>query len=354
MILDVLSYYFGKQMLVCLIQNASSDYIRERFSLVNETASKEFITTVEAPNKVLFFERMVDDWSKGQVYNVFTNTNMKYSQFRREFLEFVKNYDSKFLKKLVDTSEQPVYSVLVRCCYHGDISWVQWCLLNGINANKCEPNGVSPLYIACKEGHKDIMLLLLEHGANMQKCRTDNGGSYLHTACQNGHLEIVEFFIKPRLDINQCTTDKGLSPLYIACKNGYTNIVKLLLSNNADINMCTTDIGASPLYVACYHGHTEIVEVLLKNGAEIDKRTSCNTFSPLLIACLNSHTDIVRLLLNNGADPFITLHGNQLVDVDREKGYIDIVQMLEQFDDVYFCIIKRVDKSKCDKKQIKL
>jgi ankyrin repeat protein len=43
------------------------------------------------------------------------------------------------------------------------------------DVNKCGDDGVSPLYIACQEGHLDIVLKLLDKNINtdVNKCRDD-------------------------------------------------------------------------------------------------------------------------------------------------------------------------------------
>jgi ankyrin repeat protein len=54
-------------------------------------------------------------------------------------------------------------------------------------------NGASPLYIACQEGHLNIVLKLLDKNVNtdVNKCR-DSGLLPLYIACQIGH-DSLEF-----------------------------------------------------------------------------------------------------------------------------------------------------------------
>jgi ankyrin repeat protein len=54
----------------------------------------------------------------------------------------------------------------------------------------------------------------------------DDGASPLYIACHNGHLDIVEKLLdNVNTDVNKCT-DSGVSPLYIACQNGHLDIVE--------------------------------------------------------------------------------------------------------------------------------
>ncbi len=52
------------------------------------------------------------------------------------------------------------------------------------------------IYMACYQGHLDIVKTLVTHGA-----RTDKGGRWynmtpLHYACQGGHKEVVKYLIQ--------------------------------------------------------------------------------------------------------------------------------------------------------------
>jgi ankyrin repeat protein len=60
------------------------------------------------------------------------------------------------------------------------------------DVNQCNDIGASPLYIACQNGHLDIVLQLLDKKVNtdVNKC-CDSGASPLYIACQHGHLDIV-------------------------------------------------------------------------------------------------------------------------------------------------------------------
>jgi ankyrin repeat protein len=58
--------------------------------------------------------------------------------------------------------------------------------------------------------------MLLEYKADINKCK-DSGESALYIACQNGHLDIVLKLLDKNIntDVNKCI-DNGESPLYIA------------------------------------------------------------------------------------------------------------------------------------------
>ncbi|VDH99803.1 Hypothetical predicted protein, partial [Mytilus galloprovincialis] len=268
---DFLAYYFGSAMIYCLIKNASYIFIRERFLFEKESSSDEFIITVPERYQQIYINRLVDDWLKGRVADVFCNINMDDPIFTHRFLVHVKGLQISQQEQLASICDTKSNSTsLIQCSYIGYIDLVTWCLHHYIgNVNHCRDDGVSPLFMACQEGHTEVVQMLITNNADINKCR-DTGASPLFIACQNGHTEVVQMLITNNADINKCRDNDGASPLFIACQNGHTEVVKMLITNNADINKCR-DTGASPLFMACQEGHTEVVQMLITNNADINK-----------------------------------------------------------------------------------
>ena len=72
-------------------------------------------------------------------------------------------------------------------------------------------------------------------------------------ACQEGHKDIVKILLDKQADVN-IQTIKGCTPLYIACEDGNKDIVKMLLDKQADVNI-QSDERFTPLHYACHQGH---------------------------------------------------------------------------------------------------
>ena len=81
------------------------------------------------------------------------------------------------------------------------------------------PQKMTPLFIACREGHIDIVRLLLEaDGCNMNKATTDGGATPFYIACHKGHVDIVRLLlVAGGCDTNKARDD-GRTPFYIACQ----------------------------------------------------------------------------------------------------------------------------------------
>lgn len=100
------------------------------------------------------------------------------------------------------------------------------------------------------------------------------GATPLVIACRNGHFDVVQYlFNKCHADVEQTgsvtfdgETIEGAPPLWCAAAAGHFGIVKLLVKNNANINS-TTRTNSTPLRAACFDGHYEIVKYLAAHGA---------------------------------------------------------------------------------------
>ncbi|MGE0634746.1 MAG: ankyrin repeat domain-containing protein, partial [Pseudobdellovibrionaceae bacterium] len=157
---------------------------------------------------------------------------------------------------------------------------------------------LSALHLACRQGHSELVKLLIESKADLN-VRDKNKGTPLHEACFRGHLQEAELLIAAGADIN--ATSKYLhTPLHDACENGHSEVVKLLIKAKANID-CLTKYGNSPLHIASDDGNSDIVEQLLAAGALTDGKNN-KGHSSLHNACIKGHLQAANLLIKAGAD----------------------------------------------------
>ncbi|XP_063448382.1 uncharacterized protein LOC134727917 [Mytilus trossulus] len=327
---DFLAFYFGSVMIYCLINNASSHFIRERFVFEKKDKRDEFLIDVSERYQQMYIHRLVDDWFRGKIADVFCNINMNDQIFRQRILVHLKDLEiskQKQLASLYDTQYQD--TPLIQSCYDGDIDLVTWCLRHCTNnVNHCRHTGASPMFLACQNGHTEVVQMLINNKADINKCRND-GISSLFIACQEGHTEVVQMLINNKADINKCRND-GVSPLLYTCQEGHTEVVQMLINNKADINKCDNN-GASPLYIACQKGHTEVVQMLINNKADINKCRDTGE-SPILIACYKDYIEIVELLLKHEADCNIKWRGLTPLDIASRENHTNIVHLLKKIE----------------------
>ena len=104
----------------------------------------------------------------------------------------------------------------------------------------------------------------------------------LFVACQNGHTEMVGLLLAcDGVDVNKAATDDGSTPLSRACQNGHTEVVGLLLAcDGVDVNKARTDDGATPLHGAANGGHRSIAQRLVVFGANVAATDVINAETP--------------------------------------------------------------------------
>ena len=173
-----------------------------------------------------------------------------------------------------------------------------------------------------------------------QLVNKQGGNTALHYAAREGHQEIVELLLEGGgVDIDHVSGGDDTSALLIATINGHFTLAMWLLDQGADPNLQSAP-GATPLYVAVHlqwvpksfypqptaikqdqTTYLELMQALLEAGADPDVRlerhlwyTSFNHnvlgvdtwgATPFWRAAYGTDVDAMRLLIAYGADPAI-------------------------------------------------
>lgn len=201
---------------------------------------------------------------------------------------------------------------------------VKTMLENGVNVNRCGAWYGSALYVASYFGHRSMVDLLLEHGADPN----------LAVETRILPLELETDFQWSGLWRGALTKkDAAYTPLQAAASRGHLDIVRLLLDQGANVNLNSENSGtalyfairgAQPRYQAAEwsqertggdHLHywrdlngkerkksKEIIDLLLDNGAQINN-CGGRYWTPVQAACVIGEVDIVNTLLHKGGDP---------------------------------------------------
>ncbi|KAJ3756024.1 ankyrin repeat-containing domain protein [Lentinula raphanica] len=177
---------------------------------------------------------------------------------------------------------------------------------------------------AAVKGHKDIVELILRHGADIN-FHGDIYGTAITAAVLGGHQDVVEYLVQHGANINLKVVIYGTA-LAAAALKGHQNVVEYLVQCGANINLQgdNTAIGA-----AAYGGHQGIIEYLLQHGADINLQGGY--FGTAIAAALWGQSDVVGYLLQNGAD--INLQGSDVgtaIAAAASAGHQNIVEYLVQ------------------------
>jgi hypothetical protein len=153
---------------------------------------------------------------------------------------------------------------------------------------------VAALHVAAFQGRNDLVRLLLEHGADIQK---DSAVGYPLEAASGteGNTDIIKLLVDEGAQVDAISNECGTSALVRAALNDHTDIVELLLDRKADLNLRTPKSGTA-LEAASAQGHHEVVKLLLDHCAKMDiKPKFCGKI--LKSASSRGHHKVVKLLL---------------------------------------------------------
>ncbi len=249
---------------------------------------------------------------------------------RLGILKFILDLDKD--KILLNETDKDSKTPLYIAAQQGHLDVVLALLEKGAEVNQARKGGATPLFIAAQKGRIDVVLALLEKGAEVNQAR-ESGATPLFIAAQKGHLDVVLALLEKGAEVNQALKD-GATPLFIAAFNGHLDVVLALLEKGAEVNQALKD-GATPLYIAAQNGHLDVVLALLGKGAEVNQACEDGA-TPLFIAAFNGHLDVVLALLEHGADVNQALkNGVTPLYIAAAQGNIDIaLALLEKGADV--------------------
>lgn len=158
------------------------------------------------------------------------------------------------------------YTALMEAAYHGRVECLRALLAAGADANRTDAFDCSALSYAARRGHADcVRLLLAVPGIEVNKGDRD-GETPLFKACRNGHTECARLLLEiPGIDINSRNRE-GLSPFAAASFCADT----LALFRAFSDKLCITADDWEMFSLYC-HGDTAISIVLLSilNPADI-------------------------------------------------------------------------------------
>ena len=77
--------------------------------------------------------------------------------------------------------------------------------------------GVTPLVLAAKNGHMDIVEMFIKDGINDDECNPKNilGNTPLHEAAKRGHLNVCQVIVEKVKNANPANNE-GTTPLHLA------------------------------------------------------------------------------------------------------------------------------------------
>jgi ankyrin repeat protein len=208
-----------------------------------------------------------------------------------------------FVKEL-----SPEYERLYQAAACGDFHTLRKCLQNGIPVNFINPITTdSPLMIASRKGHSELVRLCLDYGAKNDP-HPEFGQTALHAAVTSNQYDCAKILldIAAASDadyiIANLTDQHSQTPLHSAVLIGSTELTELLLQHGSKISAVDA-YGQTPLHITCGSSSEECLAVLLDHGGD-DLLESVDIYgnTSLHHAAYNGNANCVKLLLETAAN----------------------------------------------------
>ena len=159
------------------------------------------------------------------------------------------------------------------------------------------PNKWTLLHIAVGQGARELMLALIESGAEID-ARDRDGWTPLHWAAGKNQPSLAALLVSAGADMNASATG-GWTPLHSAVNSRSVAVIRILASRGADLDAKNNN-GNTPLHSAAVAGHVDMAEVLLHAGAGICVR-NYKGMTPLNCAIKYERREVAELLRRHGA-----------------------------------------------------
>ena len=204
----------------------------------------------------------------------------------------------------------------------------------GESADSVGPSGTA-LAVAAKQRHKSTVQLLIKMGANINGQKvwkkvadrtTILSMTPLHSAVVEGHEDIALFLLHHGAAVNtklcdygRCYHRKTNTPLQAAVSRRSTSLVRILLDRGADVTVAGGWLGDA-LHIACRAvGDAYLARLLLENGAD-----PCSPHGPGMLndAIRVKNEPLQQVLVEYGANV-------ALVDFDYIRSFMDHLKIDE-------------------------
>lgn len=167
-----------------------------------------------------------------------------------------------------------------------------------IDVDLANYNGDTALHIACASHMRSAVIILLALGASVE-CRNKTGHTPVFTACMFGDIQILQLLLynSKHNFINDHDKD-GNSPLMAAIQSSdcTKELVEFLLSLNPDLQMCNHQ-GNNVLHLFSSECDSEILELIINQDQSLLHKNNCNKEQPLHVAAKHGNKDSVFILI---------------------------------------------------------
>ncbi|XP_039209967.1 ankyrin repeat and sterile alpha motif domain-containing protein 1B isoform X5 [Crotalus tigris] len=195
----------------------------------------------------------------------------------------------------INCTDSSGYTALHHAALNGHKDVVIKLLQYEASTNVADNKGYFPIHLAAWKGDVEIVKILIHHGPSHSRVNEQNNENEtaLHCAAQYGHSEVVAILLEELTDPT-IRNNKLETPLDLAALYGRLQVVKMIINAYPNLMSCNTR-KHTPLHLAARNGHKAVVQELLEAGMDVSCQTEKG--SALHEAALFGKVDVVRILL---------------------------------------------------------
>uniref|UniRef100_A0A8D0DR03 Ankyrin repeat and sterile alpha motif domain-containing protein 1B n=1 Tax=Salvator merianae TaxID=96440 RepID=A0A8D0DR03_SALMN len=233
----------------------------------------------------------------------------------------------------INCTDSSGYTALHHAALNGHKDVVIKLLQYEASTNVADNKGYFPIHLAAWKGDVEIVKILIHHGPSHSRVNEQNNENEtaLHCAAQYGHSEVVAVLLEELTDPT-IRNNKLETPLDLAALYGRLRVVKMIINAYPNLMSCNTR-KHTPLHLAARNGHKAVVQVLLEAGMDVSCQTEKG--SALHEAALFGKVDVVRILLETGIDANIKDSlGRTVLDILKEhpsQQSLQIAALLQEY-----------------------
>ena len=232
---------------------------------------------------------------------------LKKLQARVDHLSHRFKSEREMLKRMSDLHEKQTAIWLAAA--EGDVEALERGLLSGGSANAADPHGFSAFLYGCSRGHLDVVRTCIEQG-NADLSSEFGKHTPLVLAARHNHSEVLLELLRSGADADgvDSTGQTALHAVRTAAGFGEGRSKLLKISHGIFFPLHTAK--------AAEEGHAEIMQALVEEGGAHVDPIDAHGSTPLHLAIRNLRHSALHVLLDHGADAlWKDLHGRSCLEV---------------------------------------
>ena len=235
-------------------------------------------------------------------------------QFLSDIFKYIYMYITSFILFNIfrddKEGEDEINNALLAACKDGNISKAQEQLERKANVNCIDKkNNKTPLHVASRMGREDLVLVLLNHGANVH-AKDKYGYTALHTACYFQKANVGKALLTRGASVT-AVNNLGYTPLHLACQQKCKELIIKLLACGADPEATGGKRGKKPFQLLPKH----IMDEMMTATVLARTQTAENELHHKLCEALRN----LSLINKNSSSPLLERGGETYDDIDHDK-----------------------------------